>query len=75
MLAFSILKRSNKIKLLLWRLIPYKIPSLELRLEETKGNVVERGEELRLVLTSISSLARGKVEEYPCSIRNTAAFM
>ena len=42
-LAFSKLKRSNKIKELLCLLIPYKIPSLELKSKEAKGKVEDKG--------------------------------
>src|SRR3989344_6018685 len=42
-LAFSKLKRSNKIRELLWRLMPYMIPSLELKSNDTNGNIEDKG--------------------------------
>src|SRR3989338_7308251 len=43
MLEFSKVKRSNNTKELLWPLMPYKIPSLELKSNDVNGKVVESG--------------------------------
>src|SRR3989344_3454336 len=67
-LAFSMLNRSNNIKLLLCKLMPYKIPSLLVRSEETNGKVEESGSVFRLLATAKSSRPIGKVEFKPWRI-------
>ena len=53
--------RSNRIKLLLCRLMPYKIPLFEVRSNDTKGNVEEIGEELRYMLMPRRSVLSGRM--------------
>src|SRR3989344_4156430 len=65
--AFSSEKRSKRIKLLLWRLMPKRIPLFEVRSNDTNGNVEEMGEEFKYVWMRSLSVARGRVELKPSS--------
>ena len=75
MLAFCNENLSNKIKLLLCLLIPYKIPSSLVSSDDMNGNDDAIGEEFMLNATIRSSIPSGIVEVNPCSDWNKTFFV